>query len=393
MLGVAIRIAQRMGIHSERGLAKCAAHEAELRRRLWWSLILFDTRIGEMAEGFKTARLTPTWDCKIPLNVNDADFPPEKKEPPQVRREPTDTIFAVVRIEVADFIRHTMFNSGEGVQRGAIQEGSELVSLEKTIENKYLKFLDPENPLHFMTIWTTRGYIAKYRLVEHNFRYSGSSLHEVNAQRDAALSYALGMLECDTKITASPLTKGFLWLSQSYFPFPAFIHATQYLKWRPFGDKSERAWEVMSDNYQAHFGSLVDWEDSPFFKIFANVILQAWDIREASLKETAESVVIPRIVLSIRHKLAQLASNAHDSDAGKPFGATESGLVDLPMSLPMEFDSHSLGYAMGGPDGYTVYPDMLGMSPLDNDVNQLNWSAMDWDLVNAPINESADMPF
>jgi hypothetical protein len=33
------------------------------------------------------------------------------------------------------------------------------------------------------------------------------------------------------------------------------------------------------------------------------------------------------------------------------------------------------------------------MSPLDNDVNQLNWSAMDWDLVNAPINESADMPF
>jgi hypothetical protein len=50
MLGVAIRIAQRMGIHSESALAKCTVFEAELRRRLWWSLVLFDTRISEMAD-------------------------------------------------------------------------------------------------------------------------------------------------------------------------------------------------------------------------------------------------------------------------------------------------------------------------------------------------------
>lgn len=50
MLGVAIRIAQRMGIHSESALSKCTVFEAELSRRLWWSLMLFDSRISEMAD-------------------------------------------------------------------------------------------------------------------------------------------------------------------------------------------------------------------------------------------------------------------------------------------------------------------------------------------------------
>jgi hypothetical protein len=71
MLGVAMRIAQRMGKHSESACAKCAPLEAEMRRRLWWSLVLFDSRISEMAND-RTTTLIPTWDCRIPLNVNDS---------------------------------------------------------------------------------------------------------------------------------------------------------------------------------------------------------------------------------------------------------------------------------------------------------------------------------
>jgi len=96
MLGVAIRIAQRMGIHSESALAKCTAVEAEMRRRLWWSLILFDTRIGETANS-KTTTLDPTWDCKIPLNVNDSDLRPEMKGPPAIQGKSTEAPFAIVR--------------------------------------------------------------------------------------------------------------------------------------------------------------------------------------------------------------------------------------------------------------------------------------------------------
>ena len=177
MLGVAIRIAERMGIHSESDLAKCTVLEAEMRRRLWWSLVLFDARISEMTN-YKTTKLTPTWDCKIPLNVNDSDLRPEMKEPPEAVGKSTEAIFAVVRGELGEFVRNTMFYLdftapalkpiAKDVQNGPIPEGGELVTLDKMIEDRYLKSCDPENPLHFMTIWTARAFLAKYRLMEHH---------------------------------------------------------------------------------------------------------------------------------------------------------------------------------------------------------------------------------
>jgi hypothetical protein len=399
MLGVAIRIAQRMGIHSESVLVKFSILEAEMRRRLWWSLILFDTRIGEMAD-FKTATLTPIWDCRIPLNVNDSDFRLGMKEPPQIQGQSTEAIFTVVRSDLGDFVRHTMFHIGlsqpafkpvpKDSQHIPAIKGSELVNLDKTIEDKYLKFCDPENPLHFMTIWTTRAYIAKCRLKEHRFRYSGSVLNQAEVQRDAAISYALSMLECDTKIVASPLTKGFLWLANCHFPFIAYIHIIRDLEWRPFNNQREHAWEVMSENYQARFGFLGK-EDNVFFKSFAEIILQAWEACEAKFKQSEEPLVIPRMVLSIRHKLAHMALN-HVS--GQSHSATDIGVTELSMPMPLDFDSNSLLYSLGGEDSYTAtgpeaYSNMPELAPLNVNARQLDWSAMDWSavdwgLINAP---------
>jgi hypothetical protein len=387
-----------MGIHIESALAKCTALEAELRRRLWWSLVLFDTRISEMAD-HKAVTLAPTWDCRIPLNVNDSDLRPEMKELPAVQGKSTDALFAVVRSELGEFVRHTMFHLDftspvlkpifKTVQHDLIPEVTELATVEKMIEDKYLKFCDPENPLHFMTIWWTRAHLAKCRLLEHHSKFSSSSVHQTDAQRDAASSHSLRMLDCDTKLMTSPLTKRFFWLVQLYFPFPAYIQIVQDLRRRPGSEQAEQAWEVMSDNYEARFIFLYYNGESPFFKIFTKIVLQAWEAREATFKQLGESLVTPRIVLSIRRDMAQ---NAQNLETEQPHGATDMSINDFLMSMPMSFGDHGLLYDMGGQDGYSVtgpgtYPDMPGLAPLDVDVNQLDWSAMDWDLVNAPPGE------
>ena len=391
MLGVAIRIAQRMGIHSESALAKCTALEAELRRRLWWSLVLFDTRVGELAN-YKTTKLAPTWDCRIPLNVNDSDLRPEMKEPPEVLGKSTEALFAVVCGEIGEFVRNTMFYLdftapalkpiAKGVQSGPIPEGGELVALEKMIEDKYLKSCDPENPLHFMTIWMTRAFLAKYLLLEHHSKYSSSSVHQTEAQRDTAISYALNRLECDTKLITSPLTKGFVWLIHPHFPFPAYIQIVQDLRRRPGSEQAEQAWEVMSDNYEARFVFLYE-QESPFFKMFTKIVLQAWEAREAAFSQLGEPLMPPRIVSSIRHRVAQIAQNAQIADTQQPNGATDMGIDNFPMSMPMGSGSHGLLYNMGEQGGYEVigpgvYPNMPGQAPLDVDVNHLDWAAMDW---------------
>ena len=49
MSGMAVRIGQRMGLHAETHNKEYSPFEAEMRRRTWWQVVLFDSRIGEMA--------------------------------------------------------------------------------------------------------------------------------------------------------------------------------------------------------------------------------------------------------------------------------------------------------------------------------------------------------
>lgn len=387
-----------MGIHSESALAKHAALEAEMRRRLWWSLALFDARIGELA-GYKTATLAPTWDCRVPLNVDDSDLRPEMREPPAVQGKPTEAIFAVVRGELGEFIRYTRFHLNftnpalkpiaKHVQQSPIPEGGELVKLEKMVEDTYLNLCNPENPLHFMTIWTTRAHLARCRLMEHYSRFSSSTLGPTEAQRDAANSHALSMLVCDTKIMTSPLTKGYIWLLHWYFPFLAYIQIVQDMSRRPIGEQANQAWEVMSDNYDAH-PALPDRNNSPLFKVFTSFILKAWQARQAA--QPNQNTVPPRIVTHIQRKLAQ---NAQRTDSEQASEVTDMSIDDLASSISTGFDSNSLFYSMGEQDyarlGQGGYLNTPGDIPLDNGFDRIGWPAMDWDLVVDPTTESSGL--
>lgn len=386
MLGAAIRIAKRMGMHSEPELARCTALEAEMRRRLWWSLVLFDARIGEMA-GSKATELIPTWDCQIPLNVNDADLRADMKEPPRVLERSTEALFAVVRAEVGDFVRNSSFYLdfagpslkpiAQDVQTGPTPEGGGLVTLNHMIEDKYLKFCDPENPLHFMTIWTTRASLAKYHLTEYHSRYFSSPRHQSEAERDTAFSHALKLLECDTKLVGSSLIKGFIWLVDFYFPFPAYIQIVQALKRQPIGEQATRAWAIMADNYdvrfRTQFGEASD--HSPLFHIFANVVLQAWQARDAAFKQLGESLTAPRFVSSIIHELGRTGQNDSAEQRDDFVGMNVDEFL---MSMPLDIGGgmynweSQIGYDGTGSGEYPI------QAPLDLNINQLDWSALNW---------------
>ena len=403
ILGIAMRIAERMGIPNESDLSKCNVLEAEMRRRLWWSLVLFDSRIGELAD-YKTTKLAPTWDCRIPLNVNDYDLRLEMKEPPEVLGKSTEALFAVVRGELGDFIRNTMFYLdftapvlkpiAKDVQDGSISGASELVALEKLIEDKYLKSCDPENPLHFMTIWTARAFLAKYRLAEYHSKCLNSSMHQTEAQRDTAIYHAFNRLECDTKLMTSPLTQGFIWLVQVEFPFPAYIQILQDLRRRPVIGQAEKAWEIMSDNYEARFITPQHIDNNPFHKIFAKLVFQAWEAREAAFRQQREPLTPPKFVSSLRRLAAQ---SVQDTNAEHPHDDIGSDADGFLMSTPMDFGSHIYGIEMQS--GYAamdpgVYSRMPGLAALDPDVSvdQLDWSVMNWSSLNGLTGHAEPYP-
>ncbi|OJJ96982.1 hypothetical protein ASPACDRAFT_33567 [Aspergillus aculeatus ATCC 16872] len=396
LLSVAIRIAQRIGIHNESTYGKCSALETEMRHRLWWSLIIFDNRICEMSDD-KTASLAPTWDCKVPLNVNDFELQPEMKTPPAPNNRPTEMLFAVVRSELADFVRHSAFHlnftnpSLNTIATRLTDETAQLVSLERALEEKYLAFCNPENALHFMTLWTMRGSLAKSRLLQHYSQCSNTSVPPTDAQRNTGIAHALRMLECDTELMTSPLTQGYRWLVHFHFPFPAYIHLLQDLKKRPVEAHADRAWEAMSDNYAVRMMD-ASQDDRPFFIVFSRIVLQAWEAREkmavAAQLETPPPVP-PRMVVDIRDKVMQMtASFGMDAAA-----AVESGGVvgvkagDLDMPMQMDFAAPEMAYGAGGHGATGLEPwgclDMAGPAAGDVGANQFLLNTMEWNALHA----------
>ena len=139
-----------------------------MRRRLWWALLLFDNRVCEMSD-YRAATLSPAWNCKTPANLNDFDLQPEMKHLPQSHERPTETTLAILRYQVADLVRHSPFfldftNPSLKSIANPNDHGGTLEALQQKIEETCLQYCNTENPLQFMTLWLTRGHLARYRL-------------------------------------------------------------------------------------------------------------------------------------------------------------------------------------------------------------------------------------
>jgi hypothetical protein len=331
MLAAAIRAAQRMGMHSEssNNSSDCTTLEAEMRRRLWWSLVLFDHRVCEIVcQEKSTTTLYPAWDCRPPLNVNDFEMQPDTRMAPTKHdTSATEALFVVVRSELADFVRNSVFHlnfvvgqpSSERISQSK-RDGGELKVLGKLIEDKHLVYCNEEVPLHYMTIWTTRSSLARSRLLEHYLTHSpSSSVRPTDAERSAAFSYALRMIECDTQLRTSRLTKGYLWLVDSYYPpILAYFHILNGLARRPAEELAKEAWSTMANNYEAlvagpkhHRTRLV------FATKFPRTILQAWEAREALLtQQRVPPEIPPRLVLDAKAKMTQMNSSLPSAPSG-----------------------------------------------------------------------------
>ncbi|TKX24050.1 fungal specific transcription factor domain-containing protein 25 [Elsinoe australis] len=375
LLGIAVRIAQRMGLHIESKNVACTAFKAELRRRVWWALVLFDARISEMAD-HKTSILSPTWDCKTPANMNDFAIGPEIKQHPMTHGFPTESIFTVVRSELADFTRHCAFHLDftTPALKLIVREAStspdladdDLNALEERIQEKYLKFCNPENALQFMTIWTARSILSKNRLLQHYSRYSRTGSQQTDEQRDMAVSYTLTMLESDTTIAKNPLVKGYLWLVNSYFPFPAYIHLVQDLRRRPRAKHVEQCWQSMNENYSSRFATL-DEQNNPFFRILGKQVLQAWVAYEDACKDSGSVPDRLQIIKDIERRGIKLPATPKDP------GSTSAGT-----SVGTRADGANISATMGfGSDG-VLFPDLPQQAFMDVDMDLFDWTAVDW---------------
>lgn len=367
--GVAVRCGQRMGLHRDGESLGLPPFDTEMRRRLWWQIVILDCRTAELA-GTGVSVMANLWDTRIPLNINDSDLSPDMQQLPKEHAGPTEMMHCLLRYSIGQVLRSPgSFNAFDGAwQRlssstvplaekdGAIDE------LENLIQDKFLKYCDPTIPLHLMTSMLGRAAIASMRLVAHHPRqYPDKGAHLSQDEKEKLFAISLKVIEIDNLAHSTKSLHRFLWHGRAYFQWHAFIYLMSELCVRTLGEQVEKAWQQVNEALGNHFEH-IDASTNALNVAVQSLVTKAWYLRVAdSLHQHQLAPQAPPFV-------AKLLTGSNTADAQSSGGS--AGGPGEPRTISSTESNKPYQWTA------TTYGDFN--PPFDADLTPLDSSQVDW---------------
>ena len=291
MIGLAIRIAQRCGLHRDVADLGVAPWEVEMRRRTWWQIVLLDAHANELT-GAGTS-LIPDWDTHMPLNINESDIERSTENTPQEREGPTEMIHCRVRYEIYAFLRRrssrglSAQQSLSGSHISLTQKDEMINELEKYLEQKYLRYCDPLVPLHYASNIYARAAIAGFRLQAHHPRqYADKGASLPQTEKDMVFDLGVRVLEYANLSFDMPFLRGYLWHVKSEVQWFSIIYVTGELRHRTKGPQVEKTWQQL-ENFYSHNPEIVRETAKSLHIGLGKLVTSAWKARANALERLA----------------------------------------------------------------------------------------------------------
>ncbi|SPO02556.1 uncharacterized protein DNG_05229 [Cephalotrichum gorgonifer] len=270
--GLAIRIAQGLGLHRDGTSFKLPPYEVEMRRRVWWSICSLDMRCAEET-GTDLTIVNRTFDTEFPSNINDADISPDSTEMPPSRVGLTDTAVAIVRHETLALCRRLFAlatAAGSVCPKDAASSMAErermLVKVYERVESSFLRHLadaPTDSSISVMVAMVARIIMAKSSLIIYQpmlFPGAGSDLSAEIKER--LFVSAVEVVEYVRRLNSDPRFKRWRWLFQTYTHWHAVVYILLEMSRRTWTPILERAWEdvdgSLKDEYLAQLTRTAD---------------------------------------------------------------------------------------------------------------------------------------
>lgn len=325
LIGIAVRIATRLGLHRDGARFGLFPFEAEQRKRTWWQLVILDKRIAEMTGSPITALSSCGSECRLPLNVNDSELHPDSKTPPNPSNGFTEMSFGLTRIELTlasapGSIRPRPFEKKESQATPdpgsksspppALDNLGDIANYSSYFNLTYIKHCDPKVPIQKLTMMAIKIGICKLHVV--NFMCRGIAASKLEkCARDGLFIKAIEMLEYDDAIYTSDELRGFRWYTELQIPFPGYIFLASELVHRSSGELCERAWQAIFDNHD-HRG-LHRKLQSPMHRAFGHTLLKAWTSREQAQLHLGRENEPPKLITMLR-EVSSSDSNGNNAE-------------------------------------------------------------------------------
>ncbi|KAF4983675.1 hypothetical protein FZEAL_962 [Fusarium zealandicum] len=373
--GMIVRIAQKMGYHRDGDYLRLNAFETEMRRRMWWQIILQDAK-NALVSGLSHSMLPSSWDTKIPQNVNDADLFPGSAEPIQPREGPTEMAFCLVGYQIAKFLVHAESLHGtpglEAAIMGddyeerdpatfpSIDKYMELVeALERDLLEVETRYVDGSaGNVHVAALTIRPMLTSKMREMLVPMRQQPEWGTEIMNKKDNLFKIVLMNNEHSTNAYEVMDQAGFLWFVKYHFQLEIFTVMTKQLCQRPTGSLADRAWNLVEKTYHFH-PELLDMSQKAN-SAQAQTTLKAWRAREQALLQEGQRIDCPSFIYRLREYASSEGRNS------EPPCQQSAAQPPTPVAQMTDLDPFLGGYL---------------------DVSTLNWDM--WGNMNQPQNQLA----
>ncbi|KAH8894649.1 hypothetical protein GQ53DRAFT_643232 [Thozetella sp. PMI_491] len=383
LTALAVRLAQNAGLHRDGTHYKLTPYAVEMRRRLWWSICVLDSRAAEDS-GYDGAIAYAAVDTLGPTNIDDASLTVTMTEMPESRVGITEATFSTVRFEATKVFYRLIQHAPAGqpgisekdyTPEALAEQMACIEESEKQVEERYLKHCNLSDPLPWYISTISKLVTIKMRLIAHHpfLRKRGRGGLSQEA-RDGLFTSAIECVEHWLRLNTEVRTRKWRWLCETYIQWYAITFLLTELCVRTKGKLVDRAWSTVEaglqlgeniaaasrgTNPRMNGHSVVrEGTDCDAYKPLMKLLARARSARRqavAPLDEESGCMVVEDMIYAGASSVAGLVFDAGDL---VQIGAGFDGLVlgDQPPLEPLPSPPDDLGTYQGWSLDYGLYP-------------------------------------
>ncbi|CAG8898913.1 unnamed protein product [Penicillium egyptiacum] len=250
LIGTAIGIALKIGLHRDASTSGLPPFQVEMRRRLWWQTYILDITIAE--DTGTDPRILESWfDTRLPSNVSDASLDPDMKDPPRNCSGKTEMVLSLARSEISNFAHRTIFSDQSSEEDchpvlSTPQKCTAIDLFKEKVEQQYLSHLDQSIALDYFTTVSSNLMLAKLKLavIKLQARQDQSMLTHVNFRK-----VCTEILQKTSSLRHYEKGRQWLWSLQNHAEWDALTCLLINLSLAPKGEALDLAWQAVNETY------------------------------------------------------------------------------------------------------------------------------------------------
>ncbi|CAH0046249.1 unnamed protein product [Clonostachys solani] len=341
--GLIVRLAQKMGYHRDGETLGLTPYETEMRRRIWWQIVLQDSK-NALVSGLSHSMLLKNWDTKMPQNVNDVDLFPGSSEPIYPREGPTEMGFCLYSYHLAKFLTDAEslydrestnpWDDDDLLLLPLTQRNKQLVErLENSLNELEERHIDAyAGNIHVFSLALRPTLVAKMREMTIPMRQQPEWGTEIFNKKDNLFKTVMIGGDVLRNIYEVSIQTGFVWFVKHHFRLDVLAFLTAQLCQRPIGTLTDRGWGFVETVYSFE-DQLLDVTQRPFAQQ-AKLVVKAWDVRQRVHAQAGTVLETPGFVRRLEEALGTPSTRAVEP-VGSPHRTEET---EADQSLESAFD-------------------------------------------------------